>query len=392
MQENSKAEMAVTIDGLPVYNATIPDAECGMMCISIVDDPAVQSDFVAFDRHARPLLYAVQDEERRMVRGVVMRADFPIYRNQPPQGEFYVIYKAETIRLMAEKYLSENRQNLVNTMHKSDTFTEGVQMVEFFIKDTAAGLSPEGFEGIADGSLFAVFHINDDAIWEEIKAGTYKGFSLEGLFSLEPEQDRNYVRDAVDSLDGLFARLFKQKDMNDRLKKFKTKLAALMGVLFASTTTDKGVLEWDGDDDLKAGDSVYSVDESGERKPAGSGDYRTDDGKVIKVMDGKVTEITDDAAEVEGAEEDVEGPDGNAESDSKGIEELRKEVNELYELVDKILDAMGSSRDDIQKMRSEVEKLKKAAKAHPAHEEYNEVKIRKTGNARLDRLAEMLGK
>lgn len=385
--------MPVTIDGLPVYNATIPDAECGMICISIVDDPAVQSDFVAFDRHARPLLYSVQDEQKRMVRGVVMRADFPIYRNQPPQGEFFIIYRAETIRLMAEKYLAENRQNLVNLMHQADTFTDGVQMVEFFIKDTAAGVSPEGFEGIADGSLFAVFHVNDDSVWADIQAGTFKGFSLEGFFALEPEQDRPYVEDAVDSLDGLFSRLFtKQSNMNERLKKFKAKLAALMGTLFASTTTDKGVLEWDGDDDLKAGDSVYSVDESGGRKAAADGDYKTDDGKVIKVADGKVTEIVDTAAEVDGAEEDVKGPDGTDETDSKGIEELRKEVNELYELIDKILDAMGSNREEIQKMSKEVERLKKVSKASPAHETFKEVKVQKTGNSRLDRLSELFGK
>ena len=386
--------MPVTIDGLPVYNATIPDAECGMMCISIVDDPAVQSDFVAFDRHARPLLYSVQDEQKRMVRGVVMRADFPIYRNQYPQGEFFIIYRAETIRLMAEKYLAENRQNLVNLMHEADAFTEGVQMVEFFIKDTAAGISPEGFDGIADGSLFAVFHVNDDAVWAEIQAGTYKGFSLEGLFSLEPERDASYVEESVDSLEGLFSRLFtKNLNMNERLKKFKTKLAALVGALFASTTTDKGVLEWDGDDDLKAGVSVYTVDESGERKPAANGDYKTDDGKVIKVADGKVTEIVDNDAEVDGAEEDVKGPDGTDETDSKGIEELRKEVNELYSLIDKMLKVMGTNREEIQKMRKEVEQLKKASKANPAHETFKEVsKVKKTGNPRLDRISELFGK
>lgn len=386
--------MPVTIDGLPVYNATIPDAECGMMCISIVDDPAVQSDFVAFDRHARPLLYSVQDEQKRMVRGVVMRADFPIYRNQYPQGEFFIIYRAETIRLMAEKYLAENRQNLVNLMHEADTFTEGVQMVEFFIKDTAAGISPEGFDGIADGSLFAVFHVNDDAVWAEIQAGTYKGFSLEGLFSLEPERDASYVEESVDSLEGLFSRLFtKNLNMNERLKKFKTKLAALVGALFASTTTDKGVLEWDGDDDLKAGVSVYTVDESGERKPAANGDYKTDDGKVIKVADGKVTEIVDNDAEVDGAEEDVKGPDGTDETDSKGIEELRKEVNELYSLIDKMLKVMGTNREEIQNMRSELDKFKKSSKAAPAHEEFQEArKVKKTGNARLDRLSELFGK
>ena len=67
---------------------------------------------------------------------------------------------------------------------------------------------------------------------------------------------------------------------------------------FASITTDKGVLVWDTEDDLKAGDSVYVQSEDGTRVKAEDGDYKTDDGKVIKVADGKVAEIMDDDAEV----------------------------------------------------------------------------------------------
>ena len=105
----------VTIDGLPVYQAVISDEKCGMLRISLVDDPAVQSNFVAFSKNqpTRQLMYAVQDEDKRLVLGVVMRADFPILRRQPltddKEMEFYIIYKADTIRTMAEKYLAENR-------------------------------------------------------------------------------------------------------------------------------------------------------------------------------------------------------------------------------------------------------------------------------------------
>jgi hypothetical protein len=47
--------MIVTIDGIPVYNALITDAETGMLKISLVDEPAVMSDFMAFDKQKRPL-------------------------------------------------------------------------------------------------------------------------------------------------------------------------------------------------------------------------------------------------------------------------------------------------------------------------------------------------
>ena len=92
----------VTIGGIPVYDAMILDEESGMLKISLVDDPAVMSNFQAFDSHKKMLMYEVADEEKRLVRGVVMRADFPIFRRDKEMGEYYIIYKADTIRQMAE--------------------------------------------------------------------------------------------------------------------------------------------------------------------------------------------------------------------------------------------------------------------------------------------------
>ena len=72
--------MVVTINGIPVYDALITDEECGMNRISLVDAPAVEADFLAFAKDKHPQMYSVSDEEKRIVRGVIMRADFPIYR------------------------------------------------------------------------------------------------------------------------------------------------------------------------------------------------------------------------------------------------------------------------------------------------------------------------
>ena len=161
----------VTIDGLPVFQALVGDDEdLGMIRISLVDDPAVQSNFLAFSAAKKPLMYAIQDEEKRLVLGVVMRADFPIYRRDG-DFEYYIIYKADTIRRMAEKYLADGRQNAVDLMHDGKE-VEGVQMVQYFIK--GGTVSVEGFDGIADGSLFAEFHVTNDEVWDAVKDGTYR--------------------------------------------------------------------------------------------------------------------------------------------------------------------------------------------------------------------------
>lgn len=291
----------VTIGGIPVYDAIISDEETGMFKISLVDDPAVMSNFLAFDNNRKVLMYKVEDEDKRLVRGVVMRADFPIYRYDQNFGEYYIIYKADQIRVMAEKYLLESRQNDVNLMHEQNTDVEGVQMVQYFIKGN--GVSVDGFDDIADGSLFAEFHIVNDEVWEAVKDGTYKGFSLEGVFDLVPEQDKSKVEEIVDTLDGAFSRIFnntKEFTMG-KMKRFK---AALLKALaeFANVTTDKGILAWDGDDDLKVGDAVFIEDADGNRTPAEDGDYKTDDNKTIVVADGKVSEIKDPETDVEPTE------------------------------------------------------------------------------------------
>ena len=298
----------ITIDGIPVYQALVDEQDTGMLRISLVDDPAVQSDFLAFAAAEKKVLrYAVADDEKRLVLGVVMRADFPIYRND--NGfEYYIIYKADTIRTMAEKYLAENRQNLVNLMHKDGSDVDGVEMVQFFIK--GAGLNPEGFEGIADGSLFAEFHVTNDEVWAAIKEGTYKGFSLEGIFNVEPERSGDYVEQVVDALDGVFSRVipnYKNKNMS-KVKGLLARLAKAL-VEMGNVTTDRGILTWDGDEDLKAGDAVYIEDENGERQPAEDGDYITGDNKTIVVVDGKVSEIKDPEAEVSAPEGETAQPE-----------------------------------------------------------------------------------
>lgn len=286
--------MAAKINGIPVFDALISDEDTGMFKISLVDDPAVMSNFQAFDNKQKVQLYAVKDEEKRLVFGVVMRADFPIYRYDENFGEYYIVYKADTIRAMAEKYLLESRQNDVNLMHEEGSDVDGVQMVQYFIKDSEKGVAPSGFDDIADGSLFAEFHVVNDDVWDEIKNGTYKGFSLEGVFDLARDNDQDNIDSIVDALDGAFSRIFKHSKFNKMSK--KSRLARFFAKVLAelsTVTTDKGILNWDGDEDLKAGDNVYFEDEDGNRTTPEDGDYKTDNGKVIVVADGKVAEIKD---------------------------------------------------------------------------------------------------
>ena len=148
---------------LPVYKATINDEDAGMFCISLVDDPAVEINWQYFNDDKKPMLFSVQDEEKRLVRGVIMECDKLIYRRDVSGFEYYIQFDAPTIRLMAQKYLRDGFQNNVDTMHNAQ-LESGVQMVQFFISDKEHGVNPEGFEEVADHSLFAEFHVLNDEI------------------------------------------------------------------------------------------------------------------------------------------------------------------------------------------------------------------------------------
>lgn len=415
------------INGLPVFEALVDSEDTGMLRISLVDDPAVMSDFLAFAGEQRKVQrYAIADEDKHLVFGVVMRADFPIYRYDEDYGGYYIIYKAETIRRMAQKYLAEGRQNNVDLMHDGHE-VEGVEMVQAFLKDTAKGVAPAGFEDIADGSLFAEFHIEDEDIWAQVKDGTFKGFSLEGIFEMRPERDQKEVDDIVSKTDN-FSTNHKMSKMN----KIKAMLAKLLASL-ASVTTDKGVLEWDGDEDLKAGDAVFVVNQDGEREAAADGDYITEDGKKIVVADGKVSEIVDQEAEVgsepEGeeafgrkatdkgellweGEEDLKAgdevfvenegerqpaPDGEyATEDGKVIVVVDGKVAEIRDPEAEVApednaEEVAELRRQVAALKKELAELKAKPMAQPAHEEVKASSVPgKTGIKGLDRLAAIM--
>lgn len=172
----------MALKNIPIYNAEILDAECGIDRISLVNDPAVDAYFVSFSKDKIQQMFTT-NEEQKMITGVVMRCDYPIYRNDEHLGEYYINFSADVIKQMAQKLLRDNNQNNVNIEHMFNSDVEGVEMVELFIKDRNKGKNPTGFEDINDGSLFATFKVDNQEIWQQIKNGTFKGYSLEGLFN-----------------------------------------------------------------------------------------------------------------------------------------------------------------------------------------------------------------
>jgi hypothetical protein len=134
------------------------------------------------------LSFSIISEEKRIVSGPLMLADELIYRNNEKMGEHYVKFSADTIKMIAIKFAKKKYQNNVNLMHDPSQKVKGVTMFESWLVDTERGIMPmKGFEGVANGSWFGSFYVENEKVWQSIKKGDYKGFSVEGLFDyIEP--------------------------------------------------------------------------------------------------------------------------------------------------------------------------------------------------------------
>lgn len=152
-----------------------------MKAIALVDLPAIQEDFQYFKSHKQA--YQIQNEEQRIVSGPLMIADKPIYRENAEFGAHYIVFDAPTIKQIAIKYAKKAYQSNVNEMHNPAKQLAGVTLFESFLSDKARGIAPmSGYEDAPDGSWFGSMFIENDDTWQKVKAGEFKGFSVEGLF------------------------------------------------------------------------------------------------------------------------------------------------------------------------------------------------------------------
>lgn len=262
-------------NGKDIYQAKIEDELDGVYCISLVDYPAVERDFVCFNIAKKQVKFAIDNEEKQNITGVVMVADTPIYRRNGDY-EYYITYSKETIEKMANKLLKDGLQNQVSLMHDGVNIT-GITMMELYIKDSNKGINPNFIADIPDGSLMATFHVEDPQLWDDIKNGDMlNGFSLEGFFSIEKMQNNKINK-------------------NNNMSKIAKFVKSLMK--FGEVTTDKGKLYWNGEDAIAVDVEVYVDGENDEKVVAPDGDYNLEDGKVIVVVDGKVSEIKEPATE-----------------------------------------------------------------------------------------------
>ena len=173
---------------LQMYRAEIdpnPTSDLEVNFIGLVDRPAIERNFQAFKNHAR---FTV-NEDKRIISGPAMIADMPIYRKDDQLGEYMVVFDKNSIRCIVEKFSAKGYMKNFNLFHNENAQVNDVTIFNSFISDAELGISPlKGFEDVADGSWFISAKVNNDSVWQQVKEGVIKGFSVEGIFTYVPVQ------------------------------------------------------------------------------------------------------------------------------------------------------------------------------------------------------------
>lgn len=152
----------------------------GVQAISIVEYPAIESDFVALKKEQEVRLAEVKGE-KRVLMGPALIPNKTIYRRDKEE-DYYIYFSRDTVRKASELFLSEGNQNNSTMEHSYDL--QGLSVVESWIVEGDQDKSRAyGFD-VPIGTWMVSMKVYNDEVWEEfVKEGKVKGFSIEGYFA-----------------------------------------------------------------------------------------------------------------------------------------------------------------------------------------------------------------
>lgn len=163
-----------------------------LFAVSLVEDPAIESNFIALSKERIPI--KLEDEKRLLV-GAALVPNKPIYRNVNGK-EFYISFDEATIEKLAQDFLANDYQHNITVEHQDNV--DDIVVVESWIK-TSENDKSVGY-GLNEpiGTWFIGMKVNNDEIWQRIKDGYYKGFSIEAIVGLDEFINNNNLQLSMD--------------------------------------------------------------------------------------------------------------------------------------------------------------------------------------------------
>jgi hypothetical protein len=170
------------------------DENAGIDAVSLVEKPAIESDWVALKKHEVQL--KTINEEKRLLMGAALIPNKQIYRrNEKTNEEYYIFFSKSTVRKASQLFLKESNQNNATIEHTKKI--SGMSVVESWIKEGDQDKSNlYGFDA-EPGTWFITMKVDNEEIWNKVKSKEIKGFSIEGYFAEKLEASKQEFKSVV---------------------------------------------------------------------------------------------------------------------------------------------------------------------------------------------------
>ena len=171
------------------------DEVSGIEAISVVENPAIESDFIALKNQEFKL--AEVDKEKKILMGAALIPNKPIYRTNGEQ-EYYIYFSKDTVRKASELFFIKGNQNNTTLEHQLEL--KGLTAVESWIVESEQDKSRMYDLEVPIGTWMVSMKVNNDDVWKQVKEGKIKGFSIEGYFAdkLERPNEPNNLSEIED--------------------------------------------------------------------------------------------------------------------------------------------------------------------------------------------------
>ena len=182
--------------------------DIGVDAISIVESPAIESDFVALKNQEIKL--AEVDKEKKILMGALLIPNKPIYRNGG-EGEYYIFFSKDTIVKASQMFLQNGKQS--NSTLEHNQALNGLTLVEsWIVEDKVHDKSVKYGMDLPLGTWMGSVKVNNEDVWNEyVKTNKVKGFSIEGYFADKMETPKDQTIGDLMSADDIL--LNKIKDI-----------------------------------------------------------------------------------------------------------------------------------------------------------------------------------
>ncbi|QDP48361.1 MAG: putative peptidase [Prokaryotic dsDNA virus sp.] len=168
------------------------DEVSGIEAISVVENPAIEENFIALKNQEFKL--AEVDKEKRILMGAALIPNKPIYRTNGEQ-EYYIYFSQATVRKASELFFIKGNQNNSTLEHQLEL--KGLTAVESWIVESEQDKSRMYDLNVPIGTWMVSMKVNNDDVWKKVKAGEVKGFSIEGYFADKLERPNEPVKDEM---------------------------------------------------------------------------------------------------------------------------------------------------------------------------------------------------